>query len=176
MMPASGEQLPNLDTQLRQDLADWVQQIAPATVLAIGRRASELLRGVLPDGAQMEAIDSGDACAAAKRLGAFELVLVMDTVEHMDKPAAEQLLGSLRDLHAHHLFLLVPIGQVATDQRSIWMPGDLLALGMTRVGQYRCGAGQYQLYHFALETYKQVPDWLNSKYWAHPERFDIYED
>jgi hypothetical protein len=176
MMPASGEQLPDLDQQLRQDLAAWVQQIAPANVLAIGRRAGELLRGDLPDGAQLEAIDSRDAFAAAKELGAFELVLVTDTVEHMDKPAAEQLLGSLRDLHAHHLFLLVPIGEVETGQQSVWAPGDLLALGMTRVGQYSCGTGQYQLYHFALETYKQVPDWLNSKYWAHPERFDIYEE
>lgn len=175
-MPASGEQLPDLDTQLQQDLTEWVQQIAPTTVLAIGRRAGELLRRVLPDGAHLDAIESGDAFTATRSLGAFELVLVTDTVEHMDKPVAEQLLGSLRDLHAHHLFLLVPIGQAEADQRSLWMPGDLLALGMTRVGQYSCGAAQFQLYHFALETYKQVPDWLNSKYWAHPERFDIYED
>lgn len=175
-MPATGEQLPGLDTQLQQDLTAWVQQLAPATLLAIGHRASELLRGLLPDVAQLEAIDSRDAFAATRGLGAFELVLVTDTVEHMDKPAAEQLLGNLRDLHAHHLFLLVPIGPVETGQCSIWVPGDLLALGMSRVGQYSSGAGRYQLYHFALETYKQVPDWLNSKYWAHPERFDIYED
>jgi hypothetical protein len=29
----------------------------------------------------------------------------------------------------------------------------------------------YLLYLFDLHTYKPAPDWLNSKYWAHPERW-----
>lgn len=28
------------------------------------------------------------------------------------------------------------------------------------------------LYQFNLATYKPVPDWLNSRYWAHPENWD----
>ena len=32
-------------------------------------------------------------------------------------------------------------------------------------------AEQIALYPFDLATYKQVPDWFNARYWAHPERW-----
>ena len=31
---------------------------------------------------------------------------------------------------------------------------------------------EYQLYEYRLKNYKQAPDWLNSRFWAHPERFN----
>ncbi len=27
------------------------------------------------------------------------------------------------------------------------------------------------IHYYDLDTYKAVPDWLNSRYWAHPERW-----
>ena len=32
---------------------------------------------------------------------------------------------------------------------------------------------EYQLYEYRLKNYKRVPDWLNSRFWANPERFNI---
>ncbi len=43
---------------------------------------------------------------------------------------------------------------------------DFLAFGMQRLAEADNG---HLLYLFDLHTYKPAPDWLNSKYWAHPE-------
>lgn len=32
------------------------------------------------------------------------------------------------------------------------------------------------LFEFRLHDYKKRPDWLNARYWAHPERFDMTEN
>lgn len=37
-------------------------------------------------------------------------------------------------------------------------------------------AQHYQWYEFRLSHYKPQPDWLNSRFWANPERFDLDED
>jgi hypothetical protein len=29
-----------------------------------------------------------------------------------------------------------------------------------------------RVFHYDLDTYKTVPDWLNARYWAHPERWN----
>jgi hypothetical protein len=29
-----------------------------------------------------------------------------------------------------------------------------------------------RVYEYDLATYKTVPDWLNARYWAHPERWE----
>lgn len=44
---------------------------------------------------------------------------------------------------------------------------DYLSLGMQRLAEAD-EAGR-ALYLFDLHTYKPAPDWLNAKYWAHPE-------
>lgn len=34
---------------------------------------------------------------------------------------------------------------------------------------------QRALYAYSLSDYKRAPDWLNAKFWAHPERYDLLE-
>ncbi|HYP68699.1 MAG TPA: DUF6231 family protein [Thiobacillaceae bacterium] len=45
-----------------------------------------------------------------------------------------------------------------------------LALGLERL--YESADGAIHLYRHDIATYKAVPDWLNAKYWAHPERWE----
>jgi hypothetical protein len=45
-----------------------------------------------------------------------------------------------------------------------------LALGFERL--YESADGATHLYSHDIATYKTVPDWLNAKYWAHPERWE----
>ena len=35
---------------------------------------------------------------------------------------------------------------------------------------------QHRWYEFRLSHYKQPPDWLNSKFWANPMRFDLHDE
>jgi Family of unknown function (DUF6231) len=47
---------------------------------------------------------------------------------------------------------------------------EFLALGFERIYQSEDSAAQ--LFEHDIATYKTVPDWLNAKYWAHPERWE----
>jgi Family of unknown function (DUF6231) len=54
-------------------------------------------------------------------------------------------------------------------------PGDpdfnaFLGLGFERI--FQSAGNQISLYSHDIATYKRVPDWLNPKYWAHPERWE----
>ena len=44
----------------------------------------------------------------------------------------------------------------------------LSALGFSPLKHYPDST----LFHFDIYDYKQVPDWLNSRFWAHPEMWD----
>ncbi|NND92381.1 MAG: hypothetical protein HKN42_16090 [Granulosicoccus sp.] len=36
--------------------------------------------------------------------------------------------------------------------------------------------GSTRLFEYSLSEYKQPPEWLNARFWAHPERFDLDKD
>lgn len=36
--------------------------------------------------------------------------------------------------------------------------------------------GSIRLFEYCLSEYKQVPDWLNARYWANPERYGLTDD
>lgn len=87
----------------------------------------------------------------------------------MDKTEAGAVIARVRDLHAHRLLLLVPAASSRHGANGPWQEGDLIAYGMHRVGTYGEDKNQYALYEFDINNYKTTSDWLDSKYWAHPE-------
>jgi len=53
---------------------------------------------------------------------------------------------------------------------------QFFAYGFRRMGQNKEVSGlQQQWYVYSLRDYKQSPDWLNARFWAHPERFDLQD-
>lgn len=52
---------------------------------------------------------------------------------------------------------------------------DCFSLGFRHALQSAHDGTEYQLYEYRLKNYKQAPDWLNSRFWAHPERFKLLE-
>lgn len=50
------------------------------------------------------------------------------------------------------------------------------AFGFRRVLDVHEEGIRHVLYEYRLADYKQPPDWLNARYWAHPERFDLDPD
>ncbi len=69
-------------------------------------------------------------------------------------------LTHLRDLLARRI-LVVAYG----DQSA-----GLRALGFTQIEKI----GEWELWQFNILEYKQIPDWLNSRYWANPENWNKY--
>lgn len=158
------------------DLAVVLRQLQPQqTLMAVPDSAtvqSSLADELLDDGTEF--IDPAALATAIGQLPRYDVVALIGVIEQMDKQSGEKLLGSLRDLHARHLFVLVPIGQQWPGQTSHWRQSDLLALGLSVYKTYQAQNGMLQWYRFELESYKSTPDWLNSKYWANPELFGKY--
>jgi len=53
---------------------------------------------------------------------------------------------------------------------------QFFAFGFRKLGKAISAAGlKCSWYAYSLRDYKQAPDWLNARFWAHPERFNLLE-
>jgi len=50
----------------------------------------------------------------------------------------------------------------------------LRSLGLTQLIDKTVHGTDFALWQFNILTYKHVPDWFNSKFWANPENWDKY--
>lgn len=106
----------------------------------------------------------------------FDFVLIQNLIEQLPQKTAEHIIAQIRDQHAREMLLIVAVDQDQSNQNieSNWQLADFISLGMKLVGEFKQENRQVQAYYYAVETYKKIPDWLNSKYWANPEMFNKY--
>ena len=102
---------------------------------------------------------------AARR---YDLAVVVDCLEHLPKRTALELLGGIRNLNASRLAVLVDLD--ACD----WQETDLYALALQASERFQRDEQTLSLFTYDLREYKQVPGWLNAKFWANPENFGKY--
>ena len=69
----------------------------------------------------------------------------------------------VRDQLTHHCI-------VVTCTPSNVSNAEMISLGFNLAGQ----SPHTTIYNFHIDSYKPTPDWLNDKFWAHPELFDKY--
>lgn len=148
----------------------YLEESCPRTLLALGSGAevcASAYRGAHGDSTV------GIGVASEAQAGArYDAAILIGCIEHMDKRAALALIARLRDAQAVNLLLAAPIGPGWMGHTSHWAEQDFLALGMQVYQRLDCDAGAMMLYRYNIHDYKQVPDWLNSKYWSHPERWE----
>ena len=98
----------------------------------------------------------------------YDLAVIADCLEHLPRHNALQLLGGIRNLNASRMAVLVDLA--ACD----WQLTDFYALGLQVSEQFRRDGQTLTLFTYDLLEYKQVPDWLNARFWANPELFGKY--
>lgn len=98
-----------------------------------------------------------------EQVSQYALGIILFATDHLAKPNALTIISRLKTLHCKHLL-------VAT-QQNYWQKTDFYSLGMTHLNYY---APDIDIYEFNLYSYKNVPDWLNSKLWANPKMWDKY--
>ncbi len=145
-------------SDLQRDLNLLLAELQPQSLLLVGDCPA--LQGQ-PE--HSEHLPCPVSLAALQGVGRFELVIANRVLANLDKATAEQVLGRLRNLHARHLLLLHP-------KESDWQAQDFIAFAMTRLRDY----ADCTLYEYNLHSYKAVPDWLNSQFWANPNQWDKY--
>ncbi|HKK04441.1 MAG TPA: DUF6231 family protein [Gammaproteobacteria bacterium] len=162
----------------RDDIDALLSHLRPRSLLLIGTGGRAIVSDYLADCAdcQVEVIDLEDLPDGLAPVGRFEFALVSGMLETLDKASAAMVLARLRDLHAERLLLLVPMDERGeyVSAADGWAIGDLLSYGLYRAGAYEVNGRALHVYTFDLYDYKPTPDWLNSRYWAHPELFDKF--
>lgn len=164
-----------MGTQDRPDLMRRLESHEPASLLAIGRRAAEMLAPYVSahSRCRVELLDPEgqlDAQTLLERLAKqhrFDFVIVRGVLERLDVQSGAHLLACLRDVHSSH-FCVVLDGE---HENRTWPPAELIAMGLSQWPAERVGEATLDIYGFDLGTYKATPDWLNARHWAHPEHW-----
>lgn len=139
--------------------------VAPAAASAATEIAAEIASDCAARfaGCRIEQLDA----AAPLQTGSgprYELVIALG-LEQLPLQASLPLLARLRDLHtAGHLLVLL-------DDHRQALAAELPALGLRRLAAPPEPMPAAACYQFSLRDYKPVPDWLNARFWANPERW-----
>ncbi|KRW61989.1 DUF6231 family protein [Pseudomonas sp. TTU2014-080ASC] len=160
---------PQSERTPQQALAGLLARYSPERLLLVGSRdlpAIEAFVQAYPK-CHIAHAESGKLPAelAGKR---YDLAILVDCLEHMQRRDALQLLGGIRNLNASRMAVLVDLK--ACD----WKETDLFALALQASERFHRGEQILTLFTYDLLDYKQVPDWLNAKFWANPENFGKY--
>ena len=141
----------------RAMLTEALQRSSPQHVCALDASALEIAHALLPQA-------SVQLCATHAPFAALaQLAMVMDALNGLDAAQARMLLAQVRDFISPRIVVIA--GARCTLDRQAF-----LAIGYDTLGVDE--TDQVTIYQFDLSTYKQVPDWLNARYWAHPERWE----
>ena len=108
-----------------------------------------------------------DAVMDAAFQSRFDLVFVDGSCFQTDKAQLVSLIAKARDLLSSRILV-----EWAPDNCPNWQETDFLALAMRRRAETETAGVRRIYYSYDLKTYKQVPDWLNPKYWANPHMWD----
>lgn len=153
----------------QQALAALLDRYAPQRLLLVGASefpALEAFQAAHPD--TQVAIAAPGPLSAELAGQRFDLALAVDCLEHLSKPEGLRLLGGIRNLNASRIAVL-------TDPAaSGWSDTDFYSLALQATERFRRDEQVLKLYTYDLREYKQVPDWLNAKFWANPENFGKY--
>ena len=157
------------DRTPQQALAALLDRYAPKHLLLVGATRIPAVDAFLqahPD-CQLDCCAAGPLPAdlAAKR---YDLALLADCLEHLERRDALQLVGGIRNLNSSRVALLVDL-QAAGARET-----DFYALAMQASERFRRDEQTLTLFTYDLREYKQVPDWLNAKFWANPQNFGKY--
>ena len=153
----------------QQALAALLDRYAPARLLLIGASEFPALKAF-----KLAHPDSCVACAPPGALPAelaarrFDLALVVDCLEHLPKREGLNLLGGIRNLNASRIAVLADLAACG------WQETDFFSLALQASERFEREEQQLTLFTYDLLEYKQVPDWLNSRFWANPENFGKY--
>ncbi|HQV24395.1 MAG TPA: DUF6231 family protein [Acinetobacter sp.] len=87
-----------------------------------------------------------------------------DEMQKISEMQKSQLLVKLRDLMAKRIVVVSRL----QDEKL------LRSLGFTQLIDKTAHSADFALWQFNILTYKHVPDWFNSRFWANPENWNKF--
>ncbi|MCD6704976.1 MAG: DUF6231 family protein [Thiobacillus sp.] len=138
----------------RDHLQARLLEIRPASVYALDESARQLAGRMLQDTPVRAPGNPPDSLCA--------LALGIDALNGLNLQQAQHLINQTR-LYIAPRILLVAQPDCALDCEMFRALG--FTLSATDATENR------HIHYYDLDTYKTVPDWLNARHWAHPERW-----
>lgn len=132
-----------------------LREAKPASACALDPAAFELAGAALPD-LTIERYHEPEPPRCDVALG-------VDALNGLAASAIEQLIGRVRTYSARRLLLVAHPG-CALDEAGFRALGFVVSLVDAEA--------RTRVYDYDIDTYKSVPDWLNARFWAHPERWE----
>ncbi|ODU39658.1 MAG: hypothetical protein ABS92_13305 [Thiobacillus sp. SCN 63-374] len=129
-------------------------EMRPASVYALDEAARQMARRVLQDTLVRAPGNPPDSLCA--------LALGIDALNGLNVQQAQHLINQTRLYIAPRILLAVQADCVLDEAMFRALGFTLSATDPTQ---------NRHIHYYDLDTYKTVPDWLNSRYWAHPERW-----
>lgn len=154
---------------LTRQLEAW----QPRTLLAIGEDAARLLED-FAEASPGCTLDIVEAENASKRLLSlknerrYDFALVAAYLEKAGSEEAGVVIARLRDVLARRLCVIVRDGDENGGETG-WSDAEFTAFGFTLLSRFEEDGKKARLFGFDIASYKQTPDWLNPRHWAHPE-------
>lgn len=139
----------------RNHLITRLREIQPDSVCALDAAAYQLALDARP-GTAVSMHESHPVQTS-------QLALGVNALNGLDTQRAQHLINQIR-LYVSPRILLVAQPGCALDEAAFRALGFTLSISDS--------AHRTQVYYYDLDTYKTVPDWLNSRYWAHPESWE----
>jgi hypothetical protein len=153
----------------QQALAALLDRHAPQRVLLVGTDTFPALQAFQAAHPTASVAQAAPGPLPAELAGQrFDLALVVGGLEHMPKRSGLELLGGIRNLNASRIAVLVDL------PASGWSDTDFYSLALQASERFKRDEQVLTLFTYDLREYKQVPDWLNAKFWANPQNFGKY--
>lgn len=161
------------------DVETLLNECQPDTLLVVGEGANDAVdryreqKEVLGRHCRVEHIERNTPVDSLEQR--YDMGIVTETLEFMDKHDAIRLLSRLRDLYTARFCAAVRVGGDWKGLTSTWTRNELLGIGMMLVNSYQDdGERRVHLYKYDIATYKPTPGWLNPEDWANPELWNKY--
>ena len=157
-----------------EPLRELLEHAPPEAVAAIGTLASSALdtEAEALANARRSEFSWDEADTRLPEIGMQDLAVAsIEGGAAPDRTTAEPVLAALRDIYARRTMLFVSEHAAGAPP---WRNSDLVGLGFTRIGVFAGPQGSVNVYGFDIATYKTTPDWLNPRFWAHPQLWGKY--
>ncbi|MDF1782491.1 MAG: DUF6231 family protein [Alcanivoracaceae bacterium] len=160
-------------TTPHQHLAAMLDSQMPTSMLVVSMNAIPLLESWCKEhNCQLTTISELNPFPLLADTRRFDLVVVADQLEYMNRHSGEELLGLVRNLHSNAMVVLYQAA--LAPQKLRWKLSDFLGMGMRRQGNFRDGDREMSLFSYELDTYNFTRSWNNSRFWANPENWGKY--
>ena len=153
----------------QQALASLLDHHRPTRLLSVAREPLPAIRAYTEAHPQCQLSEGPVPLADTNMLAdRYDLVIVADCLEHLPLRQGRELLGGLRNFNTSRLAVLVDLAA------SEWQATDFYSLALQASERFARDGQVVTLFSYDLHDYKQVPDWLNAKFWANPQNFGKY--